>query len=108
VIDYREIEVGRHRLDLTVEDTVVVELKASKALETIHFATLVSYLKAHRRRVGLLLNFNAPTLYVRRVLNPSLTPLPPFRVSAIPCENREVPRTTSGRKGEVDGYTPTR
>lgn len=61
-------EAGVHRLDLVVEGQVVVELKAVKALEDIHFAQVKSYLKATRLHVGLLLNFNAPTLIVKRVV----------------------------------------
>jgi GxxExxY protein len=61
-------EVGVHRLDLVVESEIVVELKAVKALDDIHFAQVKSYLKATRLRVGLLMNFNAPTLVVKRVV----------------------------------------
>jgi len=80
---YVGLEVGRHRVDLVVAERVVVELKAIKALEPIHFAVLCSYLRASDKRVGLLLNFHAPTLQVKRVLNPAASALPPFRVSAI-------------------------
>jgi GxxExxY protein len=65
-ICYEGEEVGIHRLDLVVSDQIVVELKAIKALEDIHFAQLKSYLKATGLRVGLLMNFNAPTLTVKR------------------------------------------
>jgi len=61
-------EVGLHRLDLLIEDQIVVELKAVRALEDIHFAQLKSYLKATHLHTGLLLNFNAPTLVVKRVV----------------------------------------
>lgn len=61
-------EVGLHRLDLVVEGQIVVELKAVKAFELIHFAQLRSYLKATQLHTGLLLNFNAPALVVRRVV----------------------------------------
>ena len=61
-------EVGSHRLDLIVEEQIIVELKAVKALEDIHYAQLRSYLKATRLHVGLLLNFNAPTLVIKRVV----------------------------------------
>ncbi len=63
---YESEEVGVHRLDLVVNDEIVVELKAIKALEDIHFAQLKSYLKATGLHVGLLLNFNAPTLAIKR------------------------------------------
>jgi GxxExxY protein len=61
-------QAGVHRLDLVVEGEIVVELKAVKALEDIHFAQVKSYLKATGLHVGLLLNFNAPTLTVKRVV----------------------------------------
>jgi GxxExxY protein len=57
-----------HRLDLLVAGEIIVELKAVKAFEDIHFATLKSYLKATGLHVGLLINFNAPTLVVKRVV----------------------------------------
>ncbi len=61
-------EVGEHRLDLVVAGEIVVELKAVKALQDVHFAQLKSYLKATGLHVGLLMNFNAPTLVVKRVV----------------------------------------
>ena len=65
---FEEEDVGLHRLDLIVEDQIVVELKAVKCLEDIHFAQVKSYLSATGLRVGLLLNFNAVTLVVKRVV----------------------------------------
>ena len=52
-----KVEVG-YRLDLLVEDAVIVELKAVQQLAPIHKAHLLSYLKLSRKRIGLLLNFN--------------------------------------------------
>jgi GxxExxY protein len=65
---FEDEDVGLHRLDLIVGAEIIVELKAVKALEDIHYAQLKSYLKATGLRVGLLLNFNAPTLVVKRVV----------------------------------------
>jgi GxxExxY protein len=62
------LEVGCHRLDLVVEDTIVVELKAIKNLEDIHFSVVRSYLKALGKKHGLLLNFAKVTLEVKRVI----------------------------------------
>ena len=67
-IFFEEEEVGLHRLDLVVEGQITLELKAVKALEDIHYAQLKSYLKATGLHIGLLLNFNAPTLVVKRVV----------------------------------------
>jgi GxxExxY protein len=70
---YEGIEVGMHRCDLIVEDEIIVELKAIKALEDIHFAQVRSYLKATGLRVGLLMNFNAPALVVKRIVFDEIT-----------------------------------
>ena len=61
-------EVGVHRLDLLVDGEIVVELKAIKALEDIHFAQVRSYLKATSLRVGLLMNFHTPALVIKRIV----------------------------------------
>ncbi len=68
-VEYDGVEVGRHRLDLYVDNTIVVELKAIKALENIHFAIVRSYLKAIGKKHGLLLNFAKETLEMKRVLD---------------------------------------
>jgi GxxExxY protein len=67
-IAFEGVDVGVHFLDLLVNNEIVVELKAVKALEDIHFSQVKSYLKATGLRVGLLLNFNAPTLVIKRVI----------------------------------------
>ena len=55
------LDVG-YRLDLLVEESVVVELKSVTAIESIHKAQLLSYLKLSDQRFGLLLNFNVELL----------------------------------------------
>ncbi len=67
-VRFEGVDVGIHFLDLLIEQQIVVELKAVKTIEEIHFAQVKSYLKATGLRVGLLLNFNAPTLVVKRVV----------------------------------------
>ena len=64
-----EVHVGTHRLDLLVEEVIVVELKAVERIDELHLAQVRSYLKSTRKRVGLLLNFNAPVLGVKRVVH---------------------------------------
>ena len=68
-IEYLGAQIGTHRLDLVIENQVVVELKAVKELTEIHFAQRLSYLKASGIKVGLLLNFAKPRLEIRRVVN---------------------------------------
>ena len=79
---YDEVEVGQHRLDLFVEGEIVVELKAIRALEDVHFAIVRSYLRAVGKRHGLLLNFDAPTLEIKRVIAPHGSCLPNFLPSS--------------------------
>jgi GxxExxY protein len=64
------LECG-YRLDLLVEDQVIVELKAVESLLPIHEAQLLTYLKLYQRRLGLLINFNVPVLKngIKRLLN---------------------------------------
>jgi GxxExxY protein len=67
-IRYRDVEVGKHRLDLLVESMVVVELKTVRDFEDVHFVIVRSYLKALGLKHGLLMNFAKQTLEVRRVI----------------------------------------
>ena len=64
------IDAG-YRVDLLVEDIVVVELKAVERLAAIHEAQLLTYLKLSRKKVGLLLNFNVVQMKdgIRRMVN---------------------------------------
>lgn len=56
---YRGVRIDcGYRLDLLVEDLVIVELKAVEKLDRIHEAQMMSYLKLSGRNIGLLINFN--------------------------------------------------
>ena len=68
VVEYDGTEVGKHRLDFFVADTIVVELKAVKNIEDIHFAIVRSYLRALGKEHGLLINFSKKVLEVKRVI----------------------------------------
>ena len=60
-----------YKIDLIVQDEVLLELKAVERLLPIHEAQLLTYLKLTGKRVGLLINFNVPLLtqgIIRRVL----------------------------------------
>jgi GxxExxY protein len=67
---YRGTQVAEGRLDMLIEDALVVELKAVEALTDTHKAQVVAYLKASELRLGLLINFNAAALKdgLRRVI----------------------------------------
>lgn len=62
-VRYKEVHLDcGYRIDLLVQDLVVVELKVVERLEPIHDAQLLTYLRLSGCKVGLLLNFNTPTL----------------------------------------------
>jgi GxxExxY protein len=67
VLRYKGDRVGVHRLDLLVENELVVELKTVETLHKKHYAQVRSYLKATRKPVGLLVNFADFQLDARRV-----------------------------------------
>jgi len=69
---YRDVKLDcGYRLDLVVEDSVVVEIKAVDQLAPIHDAQLLSYLRLSDRRVGLLINFHVRVLKngLKRIVN---------------------------------------
>ncbi len=66
-IFYRAQPIGQHRIDLLIENALVIELKATSALENVHFAVVRSYLKAVGLADGLLFNFAATRLTIKRV-----------------------------------------
>lgn len=67
---YRERPLRVQRLDLVVENVVVIELKAIERLAAVHQAQMLSYLRAANLRPGLLMNFNSAWLKgnIRRII----------------------------------------
>ena len=68
-VSYRGRAVGEYRLDLLIEDAVIVEIKSVERFDPVHVAQVLTYLKATGKRLGLLINFNVPVLKdgIRRV-----------------------------------------
>jgi len=69
---YKDVKLDcGYRLDLVVEDAVIVEIKAVERLSPVHDAQLLSYLRLSHKRVGLLLNFNVRVLKdgLKRIVN---------------------------------------
>jgi GxxExxY protein len=58
--------LGEYFADLLVEDQLIVEIKACRSLVDEHVAQLIGYLRSSRREHGLLINFGAPILQVRK------------------------------------------
>jgi GxxExxY protein len=66
----RRLDCG-YRIDLLVEDVLIVEVKAIERLEKVHSAQLRSHLRFSQRKLGLLINFNVKSLRdgIKRVVN---------------------------------------
>lgn len=58
--------LGDYFADLFVEDTLIIELKACKTMANEHVAQLLGYLRARRIEHGLLINFGAPALQIKK------------------------------------------
>ena len=90
-INYKGLHVqSSYRLDLLVEESVIVEVKSVRLLQDIHKAQLLTYLRLHGAHVGLLLNFNVPLL--RDGIPPWWTGLPPSYDPPIPLSQAQRAR----------------
>ena len=67
VIYYEKEEVGRHRMDIVVQNRVVVELKTVEALSRAHYAQVRSYMRATNVQVAILVNFSREKADFRRL-----------------------------------------
>ena len=71
-IIYEEIklDVG-YKIDLLVENKIIVELKTIEEFNDVHIAQLLTYLKLNNNKIGLLINFNVPLLKngIKRLIN---------------------------------------
>ncbi len=61
-VNYKGKLIGKYRLDLLIEDTVVVEIKSVERHDSIFEAQLLTYMKLTNKKVGLLINFNTKLL----------------------------------------------
>jgi GxxExxY protein len=68
---YRGQVIGESRLDLLIDEVLIVELKSVEVFAPIHTAQLISYLRSSKCKLGLLINFNVPILKqgIRRIIN---------------------------------------
>jgi GxxExxY protein len=67
-VEYKGTEVGEYYADIVVENQVILEIKAVDALQNIHEAQLLNYLKATGYKIGLLVNFRHPKAEIKRFI----------------------------------------
>jgi GxxExxY protein len=70
---YKDKLIGERRVDFLIFSKISVELKAIIKLENVHFAQAINYLEAYNLEVGLLINFGAKSLEVKRFENKKYT-----------------------------------
>jgi len=68
-IIYDDRLICKRRLDLIVDDVVLVELKAIKEVDNGEYNQILNYLRVFKLEVGLLINFGAPSLQFKRLIN---------------------------------------
>lgn len=68
-VRYKDTVVGDFVADLLVEGRIIIEVKAVRALDDVHTAQCLNYLKATGLQVCLLVNFGSPKAVVKRVVN---------------------------------------
>src|SRR5262249_25704281 len=92
-VEFKGIKIGTgYRIDLLVEECVIVELKAVEKLLPVHSAQLLTYLKLSGLSVGLLVNFNLPVVKdgIKRIVNYSPDPSAshrPRRETPLPADS---------------------
>jgi len=69
-IFYDNEEIGTRRVDFLVEDSILIELKALKYIEDVHLAQGLNYLVAYKLDKGLLINFGAKSIEIKRLRHP--------------------------------------
>lgn len=67
-VNYKGKSVGNYRPDFTIEDKIIIELKAVEYVPKSYEEQLIHYLKTTGFQVGLLVNFGQPKLYIKRLV----------------------------------------
>ena len=77
VYDEDGTEIGEYYADLFIENELIVELKACKAIANEHYAQLLHYLKGSRKEHGLLINFGSYKFHIKKLVKTDWAKNPP-------------------------------
>lgn len=69
VIKYKDAKVGQQRLDLIIDDKIIVEIKAVDTMHPLFERQTISYLKASNYKLALLVNFGGNKIIIKRYVN---------------------------------------
>lgn len=75
--------IGRNRIDFTIENKIILEVKTKERIERADFNQIMRYLEASNKKLGLLVNFKDKYLKVRRILNPNSNELSDSNISKL-------------------------
>ena len=67
-IFYDQTIIGTRRVDFLIDNDIMVELKALTQLEDVHIAQLINYIEAYKVKIGLIINFGAKKLEIKRFI----------------------------------------
>ena len=67
-VQYKQKQIGEYRADFLVDEKIILEIKATTALVSEHYAQALHYLAATGLRLALLLNFGAKSLEFKRII----------------------------------------
>jgi len=79
VRDVDDTVVGEYYADIVVEDLLILELKAAKAIANEHIAQILGYIRASGMEHGAIVNFGAPKFQIRKLGKQDLTQSSPFQ-----------------------------
>lgn len=68
-IQYKEIKIGKQRLDLVVDNKVIIEIKATDNMHSLFQKQTLAYLKASSYKLALLVNFGGDKLIIKKYIN---------------------------------------
>ena len=68
-VQYKNEQIGTYRLDLVIDDKIILELKAISVLSDIHKQQVAAYLKAADLRLGIIINFGTKRVEYKRIAN---------------------------------------
>ena len=68
-VSYKGQPVGEYLADIVVEGELIIELKCAESFSNEHVAQCINYLKASRKKVALLMNFQKPKVQLKRIVN---------------------------------------
>jgi GxxExxY protein len=69
IVKYKDIEAGNQRLDLLIDDKIIIEIKATDNMHSLFEKQTLAYLKSSGYKLALLVNFGGDKIFIKRYIN---------------------------------------